>query len=160
MTSRPLSALTMLLSRHTKRREFISLLGGAAAWPLVARAQQAGSIRRAVVLMGAAETAWSRGWLASFLRRLDELGWREGRNLVTQEDIFGCDRAWLRQIVETIYPLLITAVERNIGFVEGKDRFNCVPCLSRRSEATKVPSHPILPAGQKGRGRFTPLALA
>jgi putative ABC transport system substrate-binding protein len=61
-----------------KRREFITLIGGAAAWPLEALAQQAGGIRRVVVLMGAAETAWSRGWLASFLRRLDELGWREG----------------------------------------------------------------------------------
>jgi ABC-type sugar transport system substrate-binding protein len=68
-----------------KRREFITLLGGAAAaWPFAARAQQPGGIRRVVVLMGAAETAWSRDWLASFSRRLDELGWREGRNLVTQ----------------------------------------------------------------------------
>ena len=54
-----------------KRRAFITLLGGAVGWPLVARAQQAGGIRRVVVLMGAAETAWSRGWLASFLQRLD-----------------------------------------------------------------------------------------
>jgi putative tryptophan/tyrosine transport system substrate-binding protein len=66
-----------------KRREFITLLGGAVAWPLAARAQQ-GPVRRVVVLVGAAETAWSRGWVAAFARRLDELGWREGRNLVTQ----------------------------------------------------------------------------
>ena len=68
-----------------KRREFITLIGGAAAaWPLASRAQQGEPIRRIVVLMGAAETAWTRGWLAAFLRRLNELGWRESRNLVTQ----------------------------------------------------------------------------
>src|SRR6516162_7352428 len=66
-----------------KRRAFITLLGGTVAWPLAARAQQ-GRVRRVVVLVGAAETAWSRGWLTAFLRRLDELEWRESRNLVAQ----------------------------------------------------------------------------
>src|SRR3974377_2181380 len=68
---------------NIRRREFIATLGGAAAWPLAARAQPE-AVHRVVVLLGAAETAWSRGWLAAFLRRLDELGWRENRNLVTQ----------------------------------------------------------------------------
>jgi putative ABC transport system substrate-binding protein len=86
-----------------RRREFITLLGGAAAWPVAGRAQQAGGIRRVVVLMGAAETAWSRGWLAGFLRRLDDLGWREGRNLVTQVQWWNDQpeqmRAWVAELV-------------------------------------------------------------
>jgi putative ABC transport system substrate-binding protein len=87
-----------------RRREFMTLVGGAAAvWPLAARAQQAGGIRRVVVLMGAAETEWSRAWLASFLRRLDELGWQEGRNLVTEVEWWNDQpeqmRAWAAELM-------------------------------------------------------------
>jgi putative tryptophan/tyrosine transport system substrate-binding protein len=68
-----------------RRRDFITLLGGAAAgWPLAVRAQQVEGVRRIAILMGAAETASSRGWIAAFSHRLDELGWREGRNLLIQ----------------------------------------------------------------------------
>jgi putative tryptophan/tyrosine transport system substrate-binding protein len=87
-----------------RRRDFIVVLGGAAAaWPVAALGQQSAGIRRVVVLMGAAETTWSRGWLASFWRRLDELGWREGRNLVTQVQWWNDQpehmRAWTAELV-------------------------------------------------------------
>ena len=65
------------------KRTFITLLGGAATWWLAVRAQQlVGSMRRVAILMGIGETASSRSWLAALLNRLDELGWREGHNLV------------------------------------------------------------------------------
>src|SRR5262249_59256902 len=69
-----------------KRREFITLLGGAAAaWPLAARAQQAVRARRIGVLIGVAGDAETKGWVAAFRKRLDELGWRVGGNLQIEE---------------------------------------------------------------------------
>ena len=66
-----------------KRREFITLLGGAAAaWPLAARAQQGERMRRIGVLMnGAADDAEGQARLAAFTQALKQLGWSDGRNL-------------------------------------------------------------------------------
>ena len=65
-----------------RRREFISLLSGAAAtWPLVARAQQAERMRRIGVLMGYAESdSDAQAWYATFREELQKLGWTAGRN--------------------------------------------------------------------------------
>jgi ABC-type uncharacterized transport system substrate-binding protein len=64
-----------------KRREFITLLGGAAAWPLAARAQQE-RLRRIGVLMNfAADDAEGQVRLAAFLQGLQEAGWAVGRNV-------------------------------------------------------------------------------
>src|SRR4051794_30388518 len=66
-----------------KRREFITLLGGAAAaWPLGARAQQAGPMRRIGILMGGAKgDSQNAAGLAAFTDALNALGWIEGRNV-------------------------------------------------------------------------------
>jgi putative tryptophan/tyrosine transport system substrate-binding protein len=66
-----------------KRREFITLLGGAAvAWPLAARAQQGEPMRRIAVLVGLAEDdAEMKARLAGFRQGLEKRGWLEGRNV-------------------------------------------------------------------------------
>jgi ABC-type uncharacterized transport system substrate-binding protein len=67
-----------------KRREFITLLGGAAAaWPLAARAQQPERVRRIGVLQGgaAASDADTQERNAAFAHSLQQLGWTDGRNL-------------------------------------------------------------------------------
>ena len=66
-----------------RRREFITLLGGAATvWPLVARAQQAERMRRIAVLQNlAADDAEGQLRLTAFVQGLQQLGWTVGRNL-------------------------------------------------------------------------------
>src|SRR6516225_4452735 len=65
-----------------KRRKFITLLGSAAAWPLVARAQQPERMRRIGVLMSrAADDPQAQARLAAFQQALQQLGWNDGRNV-------------------------------------------------------------------------------
>jgi len=65
-----------------KRRDFITLLGGAAAWPLAARAQQPERMRRIGVLMNlTADDPEAPGRVAAFAQGLGELGWTIGRNV-------------------------------------------------------------------------------
>jgi putative tryptophan/tyrosine transport system substrate-binding protein len=66
-----------------RRREFITLLGGAAAaWPLVARAQQGERMRRiGIILPAAADHAEFQTWVGAFLQALAQLGWVIGRNV-------------------------------------------------------------------------------
>jgi putative ABC transport system substrate-binding protein len=72
------------MTAKMKRREFISLLGGAAvAWPLAARAQQPAKLPTIGFLGTAAPSAWAP-WTAAFVQRLHELGWIEGRTITIQ----------------------------------------------------------------------------
>jgi len=65
------------------RREFITLLGGAAvAWPVAARAQQRDPVKRLGVLWGLAENDnVYEPYLSAFKQRLQDLGWIDGRNV-------------------------------------------------------------------------------
>jgi putative ABC transport system substrate-binding protein len=66
-----------------RRRKFITLLGGAAAWPVAAHAQQAGQVRRIGMLTAAtpADDPDGRARLAAFLQVLQQLGWTDGHNV-------------------------------------------------------------------------------
>jgi putative ABC transport system substrate-binding protein len=66
-----------------KRREFIALVGGAAAWPLAARAQQAGKVWRIGILTGASPSDFSELG-AAFVQGMRELGYVEGRDFVLE----------------------------------------------------------------------------
>ena len=65
-----------------QRRAFITLLGGAAAWPVAARAQQPERMRRIGLLMSYLESDQeAQAWYAAFHEGLQKLGWTEGRNI-------------------------------------------------------------------------------
>jgi len=67
-----------------QRREFITLLGGAAAaWPLAAGAQQAGKLPT-IGFLGSGTPAAQGQWVTTFLQRLRELGWIDGRNITIE----------------------------------------------------------------------------
>jgi putative ABC transport system substrate-binding protein len=86
-----------------KRRDFITLLGGAASWPLAARAQQAASMRRVAVLLPVtADDPDFQARVGAFLQGLQEAGWSIGRNLridtrsrsVAIRSVGASSRAW------------------------------------------------------------------
>jgi putative ABC transport system substrate-binding protein len=89
------------------RRDFITHLGGAAAaWPLVARAQQLDGMRRVAVLLPYQEgDSVAVPWIGAFRERLLKLGWSEGRNLRIESRWTAGDQERLRGIVSEIVRL-------------------------------------------------------
>ena len=65
-----------------RRREFITLIGGSAVWPLAARAQQTGI--PTVGFLGTGSSSGWQPWIAAFVQRLNELGWIEGRTITLE----------------------------------------------------------------------------
>ena len=95
-----------------KRREFITLLGGAAAWPLAARAQQAERMRRIGVLIAGLTEKDSEGQLrmTAFRQGLQNLGWIEGRNIHIEERWPGGNNERLRSFAAELVGMRPNAV--------------------------------------------------
>ena len=103
-----------------KRRNFMSLLGGAAAWPFAARAQQPEPMRRIGVLMQIAEgDAESKIQVAEFLRELRELGWVVGRNVKLDTRWAGGDSDRIRKYAAELVALAPDVVLASGGTVVG-----------------------------------------
>src|SRR5712692_4347765 len=101
-----------------KRREFVTLLGGAAAWPLAARAQQAERVRRIGALMAYPESSREgQAFFAAFREGLQNLGWTEDRNIrmdsrwVAPNDIESIQR-YAQELVALPSELVLTSTTR------------------------------------------------
>jgi putative ABC transport system substrate-binding protein len=79
-----------------RRRDFITLLGGAAAWPLAARAQQAERVRRIGLLMASADDREGQARVTPLKEGLKELGWTDGRNIQIETRFGGGDAGRIR----------------------------------------------------------------
>jgi len=89
-----------------KRREFITLLGGATAWPLAARAQQGDRVRRIGVLMGYAENdPVAKTSVSAFTQALAGLGWTDGRNVRIDLRWSGGDSNRIRALAQELVGL-------------------------------------------------------
>jgi putative tryptophan/tyrosine transport system substrate-binding protein len=107
-----------------RRRQFITLLGGAAtAWPLAARAQQPERIRRIGVFMGAFDEndAVGKTYVSAFTRALADLGWTDGRNVRMDLRWTGTDINRIRALAQELIGLqpdiiLVTSTPATVAF--------------------------------------------
>jgi putative ABC transport system substrate-binding protein len=96
------------MTNHIRRREFATLLGGAVAtaWPLAARAQQDGRVRRMGVLMPYEENEpVAKPRLSAFTQALADLGWTDGRNVRMDLRWAGADNNRIRALAQEVVGL-------------------------------------------------------
>src|SRR5215813_3222597 len=127
MTTQPLSALTMLLSRHTRRRTFISLVGGAVAWPLAARAQQSVPV---IGLLHSASAAAFAPFLAALREGLGEAGYVDGQNV-------RIEFRWAEGQYDRLPAMAAELVDQKVALIiaGGGDR----PTLAAKAMTTTIP---------------------
>ena len=110
------------------RRDFITLIGGAAAWPLASRAQQGG--KPAIIgLLGSGSAAAQAQWTAAFVERMRQLGWIEGRNLTIEY-------RWAEGRTERLRELANELVQRKVDVII---THNTPPPLAAKQATSTIP---------------------
>ena len=144
-----------------RRREFISLLGGAAAaWPLAARAQQAVvQLRRIGALMGtAANDPGVKGRIASIEKPLQELGWVFGRDIEIHYRWGGGDtdltRAYAKELIAMQPDVIIAHTNTAMAASLGRRRYRSHAGLCERIDSDAAGRHHC--AHQYGNGCAAP----
>jgi ABC-type uncharacterized transport system substrate-binding protein len=115
-----------------RRRDFIKVIGGAAAtWPVAAGAQQAERMRRIGVLMGAAPTPLGETYLDAFIGRLDELGWKKGHNARTEVRWWTSEPEKMRTVIAELLAFSpdVIMVFSNLALAELKPVVGRVPVV-------------------------------
>jgi putative ABC transport system substrate-binding protein len=113
---------------HLRRREFTTLLGGAAiAWPFAVGAQQA--LLPVIGLLGSDTAAAQRRWTTAFVQRLRELGWTEGRNVIIEY-------RWAEGRTERFAEIAAEFVQRNVSIIL---THNTPPTLAAKQATSTIP---------------------
>jgi putative ABC transport system substrate-binding protein len=140
-----------------RRRQFITLLGGAAAaWPLAARAQQPERVRRIGVLMNvAAADPEGQAQVAAFLQALQQLGWSEGRNVRIDtrwgENDVERDRRYATELLAFAPDVILASGTLSVAALRRLTRTS--PSCSRASPIRSVPASSIR---WRGRAAMSP----
>src|SRR5262249_36100053 len=111
-----------------RRRELITLLLGAAAWPLAAQAQQRGKLAN-IGLLGSGTAAAQGTWTAAFVQRMRELGWIEGSNLTIEY-------RWAEGHTERLAGLAKELVRLNVDLII---THNTPPPLAAKQATSVIP---------------------
>jgi putative tryptophan/tyrosine transport system substrate-binding protein len=130
-----------------KRRKFITLVGGAVAWPLVAGAQQTAKLPT-IGFLGADSASAMREWTDAFAQRLRELGWTEGRNIAIEY-------RWLEGRSERAAEMVAEFVRLKVDVIV---THSAVPVLAAKQATSVIPIVIASAADPIGTGLVASLA--